>query len=100
MALVDEYKLALENDTQFRQRLLLAVTKVIIQAMPPTVANPPAAHQALAKRFMISPEGEVQRYLLPVAARLAINGGSFDKDADLVTAVQQVLVLNAYLGIV
>jgi hypothetical protein len=99
MAFIDDYKAAIENDTQFRQRLMLALSRVIINNMPPVVANPPAANSALAKRFMLNPASEVDRYLLPVAARIGINGGQLSSDADLTQAVGQVLLLNATLGV-
>lgn len=100
MAYIDDYRAAVENDAQFKQRLFLAVSRQVINAMPPIVASPPASHTALAKRFLLDPRGEVDRYLLPVAARIAINGGSFTSDADLQTAVGQVLLLNATIGVV
>jgi hypothetical protein len=99
MALIDDYKAAIENDTQFRQRLLIALTKVIINNMPPIVPTPPAANTAVAKRFLLSPESEVQRYLLPVAARMRITGAAFTDDAALELAAGQILLLNAALAV-
>jgi hypothetical protein len=99
MALIDDYRAEIENDTQFKQRLFLALSQVIINAMPPVVANPPPAHVALAKRFMLDPRGETDRYLLPVAARVRLNSGQLSDDAALITAVQQVLLLNVALAI-
>lgn len=99
MPFIDDYRLTLENDTQFRQRVAVAISRVIINAMPPIVASPPATHIALAKRFLLNPQSEVDRYLLPIAARMAISGASFTDDAALTTATSQVLVLNAALGV-
>jgi hypothetical protein len=96
MALIDDYKAAIENDTQFRQRLSLALTRVVLNVLAGT---PTAGQQALGKRFLLSPESEVDRYLLPVAAKLALNGGSFTSDADVNTAAQAVLAVNVTLGI-
>lgn len=99
MAFIDDYNAAIQNDTQFRQRLTLALAQVIINNMPPVVPNPPAANSAVAKRFMLDPIGEVNRYLPVVAARIRINGGSMNNDADITTAAGQVLLLNATLAV-
>lgn len=99
MALIDDYRQAVENDTQFRQRLTIALANVIINNMPPAVPAPPAANVAVAKRFMLDPVSEVNRYLLPVAARVKINGGQLSDDAAIATAAAQILLLNATLGV-
>lgn len=96
MAFIDEYTAALENDNQFRQRVAIAISRRILNSL---AGSPNAAQQALGKRFLLNPSVECDRYLLPVAARLAMNGGSFTDDAALQTAVDQVLVINVSLGI-
>lgn len=96
MALIDEYKVAVENDTQFRQRLTMALTRIILGVLAGT---PTAPQMALAKRFFLAPGAEVDRYLLPVAAKLAINAGTFTDDAALTTAATAVLATNVQLGI-
>lgn len=96
MALIDDYKASIENDNQFRQRLAMALTRNVLTVMGGT---PTAAQSALAKRFLLAPTAEIDRYLVPVAARLALNGGSFTDDTALNTAVTSVLTVNVTLGI-
>lgn len=97
MALIDEFRLAIENDTQFRQRLSLAVTKVVVNVLSGTAPAPTPDQKALGKRFFLNPDAEVDRYLLPVAAKMAINGAAFTDDAALTTACQQIMSLNVAL---
>ncbi len=99
MAFIDDYNGAVQNDTQFRQRLTLALTQVIINNMPPTVPNPTAAQIAVAKRFLLDPFGETSRYLPLVAARMRLNNAALTDDTALLTAAGQVLALNVALAI-
>lgn len=96
MALIDDYNQAVENP-QFRQRVAVAVAKAIATALDAT--TPPQAHLDLARRFYLSPEAEISRYVLPVAARLIGAGGQLTNDAHITTAVNLVLLDNAELGI-
>jgi hypothetical protein len=103
MALIDEYRAAVENDTEFRQRVTIAVSRVVMAAMTttntPDATTKPPAQQALAKRFLLDPGSEVSRYLLPIAARMAIVGASYTDDAAVNAAAQFVLTLNVQLGV-
>lgn len=96
MAYLADYQNALANDTQFRQRLEIAVSRIVIQTMQ---ASPTAAQQALAKRFFLSPQSEVDRYLLPVAAQMSISAANFSDDTALQTATNTVLGINVTLGV-
>lgn len=96
MALKDDYNAAVENP-EFRQKVAIAVTRAIMDAVAAT--TPPASHLALAKRFLLAPAAEIERYLLPIAARIAINAGSFTSDANIQTAANQVLLVNVQLAI-
>jgi hypothetical protein len=97
MALIDDYQSVLS--TALRQRITLAVSRVVMEAV--AAPTPPVSHLDLARKFMLSPEAEVERYLLPIVARLVINGITITgaTDAQVVTATQQVLAVNAQLGI-
>lgn len=95
MTLIADYNAAVEN-TPFRQQVAISVSRAVMNVMAGT---PTVAQQALAKRFMLSPSAEVDRYVLPVAARIFINSGSFTSDANIDTAVLQVLTVNVSLAI-
>jgi len=97
MALIDDFNASLE--TGMRHRVGLAVSRVVMEAV--AAATPPASHLNLARKFMLDPNGEVDRYLLPIIARLVINNVALTSatDAQIVTATQQVLAVNAQLGI-
>ena len=97
MALIDDF-IAATDSLPFRQRVGLAVCRVVMEAVAGT---PTVAQLNLARQFMLSPAGEVDRYLLPIAARLVINGVSVNAatDAQIMTATQQVLLVNVQLGI-
>lgn len=98
MPLLDDYNAAVENP-QFRQRVAISVTRTVMNVM---AGSPTAPQQALAKRFMLAPSAEVDRYTLPVAARLFINGVTVIADANdtqIQTAVNEVLAVNVALGI-
>lgn len=96
MAAIDEYIAAVENDNRFRQRLMIIITKAVMTVLG---GSPTAGQLALGKRFLLNPGPEIDRYLLPVAARLALNAGSFTDDAAITTAVNQVLTINVTAGI-
>lgn len=96
MALIDDYHAAMDNDSQFRQRVAMAITRTVLTTLAGT---PTAPQQALGKRFLLSPQSEIDRYLIPIAARLALNGGSFTSDADINTACTSVMTANVTLGI-
>lgn len=96
MALIDNYNAALANDNQFMQRLTIQIAVTVLSVLG---GSPTAPQQALGKRFLLAPQAEAQRYLIPVAAKIVANGGSFASDTDLATAVNQVLTINVGLGI-
>lgn len=96
MAAIDEYIAAVENDNRFRQRLMIIVTKAVMTVLG---GSPTPGQLALGKRFLLAPGTEIDRYLLPVAARLALNAGSFTDDTAITTAVNQVLTINVTAGI-
>jgi hypothetical protein len=97
MALIDDWNATLE--TGLRNRVAVATSRVVMEAV--AAGNPPAANLNLARQFMLNPSGEVDRYVLPIIARLIINGVALSAatDAQLITATQQVLAVNAQLGI-
>lgn len=97
MALIDDFNQAVEN-TPFRQRVAIAVTRRVMTVM---AGSPTAPQQALAKRFMLAPVSETERYVYPTAARLFINGVTIATatDAQVQTAVDEVLTVNVTLGI-
>jgi hypothetical protein len=98
MAFIDDY-IAATDSLPFRQRVGLAVSRVVMEAV--AAQSPPPEYLNLARKFMLSPEGEVTRYLLPIAARLVINAVTVNAatDAQILTATQQVLAVNVQLGI-
>lgn len=96
MPYITDYQNAIENQTQFRQRLAVAVSRIVIQTMQGT---PTLDQTALAKRFFLNPAGEVDRYILPVAAQMSISSANFGDDAALQTAVNTVLGINVTLKI-
>ena len=98
MAALDDF-IAATDDTQFRQKVSMTVARVIMDAV--NVATPPTQHLNLARKFMLSPGSEVERYLLPIAAQLIIAGVSVSaaNDAQILTAAQQVLSANVKLNI-
>lgn len=97
MTLLDDFNQAIEN-TPFRQRVAIAVTRRVMTVM---AGSPTAPQQALAKRFMLSPGSETDRYVLPTAARLFLNSVAIGTatDAQVQTAVDEVLTVNVTLGI-
>lgn len=98
MALDNDYIAAVDN-TPFRRRVAIAVTRTVMNVMGGT---PTVDQKNLSKRFLLAPEGEVARYVLPVAAKLNINGVTdltAATDAQVQTAVDQVLAVNVTLQI-
>lgn len=97
MPLLDDFNAALE--TGMRHRVGVAVARVVMEAI--AAGTPPVSHLNLGRKFMLDPQGEVDRYLLPIIARLVINNVSLSTatDAQVITATQQVLAVNAQLGI-
>jgi imidazolonepropionase-like amidohydrolase len=97
MPLGNDYQAMLEAG--LRNKVAIAVSQVVMTAVG--AATPPPEHLNLARKFMLSPESEVDRYLMPIVARLVINGVTIATatDAQIITATQQVLAVNAQLGI-
>lgn len=97
MALLDDFNASLEAG--LRQRVTVAVSRVVMEAV--AAGTPPVAQLNLGRKFMLDPSGEVERYLLPIIARLVINGVQVASatDAQVTTATQQVLSVNVQLGI-
>lgn len=96
MSYASDYQNAIQNDNQLRQRMTIAVSRIVIQTMQGT---PTPDQIALAKRFFLNPESEVDRYLLPVAAQMSLSTASFTDDTALQTAVNTVLGINVTLKI-
>lgn len=97
VTLQTDFNEAVEN-TPFRQKVAIAVTRTVMNVMAGT---PSAAQQALAKRFMLSPSSETDRYIYPTAARIFINGQTpgTATDTQIQTAVDQVLAVNVTLAV-
>lgn len=97
MALLDDYNAIASSGLQ--PRIAVSVSRAVFTVLARTTPPPTVDEKALAKRFMLSPENEAQRYLLPVIARLLINGVTVSTatDAQLQTAVNEVLAANVTL---
>lgn len=95
MTLQSDFNESVENGA-FRQKVAIAVTRTVMNTM---AGSPTADQKALAKKFMLSPAGEVDRYVFPTAARIFINGQTpgTSTDAQIQTAVDQVLTVNVAL---
>lgn len=96
MSLQSDFNAAVEN-TPFSQAVAIAVSRTVMSVL--AAASPPPAQIALAKRFLLSPVSEIDRYLLPVAAQINMASGSFTVDADIIAAVNAVLLANVKAGI-
>lgn len=97
MASLEDFNAA--QEIGLRQRVAVIVSNVVMEAA--AAGSPPVSHLNLARKFMLDPQGEVERYLLPIIARLVINGVTVANatDAQIKTAANQVLAVNAQLGI-
>lgn len=97
MALIDEG--VATDDPVFFRKVAIAASRAVMNAL--AAGSPPANQIALGKRFLLSPESETRRYLLPVAARLVINGVAVNAatDAQINTAVSEVLTANLTAGV-
>jgi hypothetical protein len=96
MALIDDWNASLESG--LRQRVGVAVSRAVMSVV---AGSPTVAQSNLARKFMLDPNGEVDRYLLPIIARLVINGVAIGSatDAQVTTATTEVLSVNAQLAI-